>query len=132
LNRLLGLGSNDGHRSRRVEAEAVPRDALDQPVDLGAVDGPLEGVPKRGEHLVPEVAGVGRDEPAVEAHPFRQVGDGAPAAGPTARDADVWDDVWSALLSLDRDHYDRLRAILEQCCAMSMEYISGQGGSTRC
>jgi hypothetical protein len=45
-----------------------------------------------------------------------------------ARDADAWDDVWTALLSLDRDHHDRLRAILERCCAMSTEYISGQGG----
>jgi hypothetical protein len=45
-----------------------------------------------------------------------------------ARDPDLWDDVWGALLSLDRDHHDRLRAILEQCCAMSTEYISGQGG----
>jgi hypothetical protein len=45
-----------------------------------------------------------------------------------ARDPDVWDDVWGALLSLDRDHHDRLRAILEDCCAMSTEYISGQGG----
>ena len=45
-----------------------------------------------------------------------------------ARDPDVWDDVWGALLSLDRDHHARLRAILEQCCAMSTEYISGQGG----
>jgi hypothetical protein len=45
-----------------------------------------------------------------------------------ARDINVWDDVWSALLLLDRDRHDRLRAILEQCCAMSTEYISGQGG----
>jgi hypothetical protein len=45
-----------------------------------------------------------------------------------ARDPDVWDDVWGALLSLDRDHHERLRAILEACCAMSTEYISGQGG----
>ena len=45
-----------------------------------------------------------------------------------ARDADAWDDVWNALLSLDRDHHDRLRALFEQCCAMSTEYISGQGG----
>ena len=45
-----------------------------------------------------------------------------------ARDPDVWDDVWGALLSLDREHHDRLRAILEACCAMSTEYISGQGG----
>jgi hypothetical protein len=45
-----------------------------------------------------------------------------------AREPDAWDDVWGALLSLDRDHHDRLRAILEQCCEMSTEYISGQGG----
>ena len=45
-----------------------------------------------------------------------------------ARDVDVWDDVYNALLALDRDHHERLRAILEQCCAMSTEYISGQGG----
>jgi hypothetical protein len=45
-----------------------------------------------------------------------------------ARAPDVWDDVWNALVSLDREHHDRLRAILEQCCAMSTEYISGQGG----
>ena len=45
-----------------------------------------------------------------------------------ARAPDVWDDVWNALLALDRDHHDLLRAILEQCCAMSTEYISGQGG----
>jgi hypothetical protein len=45
-----------------------------------------------------------------------------------AREPDAWDDVWSALLSLDRDHHDRLRAILERCCEMTLEYISGQGG----
>jgi hypothetical protein len=45
-----------------------------------------------------------------------------------ARDVNAWDDVWSALLSLDRDHHHRLRALLEQCCAMSTEYISGLGG----
>jgi hypothetical protein len=45
-----------------------------------------------------------------------------------ARDPDAWDDVWNALMSLDRDHHDRVRAVLEQCCAMSTEYISGQGG----
>jgi hypothetical protein len=44
------------------------------------------------------------------------------------RDADAWEDVWGALVALDRDHHDRLRAILEQCCALSTEYISGQGG----
>jgi hypothetical protein len=45
-----------------------------------------------------------------------------------AREPDAWDDVWSALMALDRDHHDRLRAILEQCCEMTLEYISGQGG----
>jgi len=45
-----------------------------------------------------------------------------------ARDPDLWDDVWGALLSLDRDHHERVRAILEACCTMSTEYISGQGG----
>ena len=45
-----------------------------------------------------------------------------------SRDVNAWDDVWNALLSLDRDHHERLRAILEQCCAMSTEYISGNGG----
>jgi hypothetical protein len=45
-----------------------------------------------------------------------------------AREPDAWDDVWNALVSLDRDHHDRLRAILETCCEISTEYISGQGG----
>jgi hypothetical protein len=45
-----------------------------------------------------------------------------------AREPDAWDDIWSALLSLDRDHHDRLRGILERCCEMTLEYISGQGG----
>jgi hypothetical protein len=45
-----------------------------------------------------------------------------------ARDADAWEDVWNALMAMDRDHHDRLRAIFEQCCAISTEYISGQGG----
>lgn len=44
-----------------------------------------------------------------------------------ARDPNVWDDVWSALIALDRDHHDRLRAILEQCCAMTFEFVNGQG-----
>jgi hypothetical protein len=44
-----------------------------------------------------------------------------------ARDPNVWEDVWYALLSLDRDHHDRLRALIEQCCAMSTEFINGQG-----
>jgi hypothetical protein len=45
-----------------------------------------------------------------------------------ARDPSAWDDIWNALLSLDRDHHDYLRAILEQCCAMTTEYIGGLGG----
>jgi len=45
-----------------------------------------------------------------------------------ARDPDLWDDVWGALLSLNREHHGRLREILKRCCTMSTEYISGQGG----
>lgn len=45
-----------------------------------------------------------------------------------ARDLDAWEEVWNALLLLDREHHERLRAILEQCCAMALEYINGQGG----
>jgi hypothetical protein len=45
-----------------------------------------------------------------------------------AREPDAWDDVWLALLSLDREHHEQLRAILERCCEMTLEYISGQGG----
>jgi hypothetical protein len=45
-----------------------------------------------------------------------------------AREPDAWDDIWNALLLLDRDHHDRLREILERCCEMTLEYISGQGG----
>ena len=45
-----------------------------------------------------------------------------------ARDPNVWDDVWHALLSLDRDHHELLRDILERCTAMSLEFINGQGG----
>ncbi|HXJ22498.1 MAG TPA: hypothetical protein VMT03_19930 [Polyangia bacterium] len=62
--------------------------------------------------------GVPGDQPAWEWEEFRLI----------ARDPDVWDDLWTALVSLDRDHHDRLRAILERCCAMNTEYISGQGG----
>jgi len=45
-----------------------------------------------------------------------------------ARDPMHWDVVWAALLALDRDHHDLLRAILERCCALSSEYIEEQGG----
>jgi hypothetical protein len=44
-----------------------------------------------------------------------------------ARDPSAWDVVGTALLSLDRDHHQYLRAILEQCCAMSLEFINGNG-----
>jgi hypothetical protein len=44
-----------------------------------------------------------------------------------ARDPNAWDIVGTALLSLDRDHHDYLRAILEQCCAMTTEFINGNG-----
>jgi len=45
-----------------------------------------------------------------------------------ARDTSTWDTVGTALLSLDRDHHDYLRAILDQCCAMTTEFINGNGG----
>jgi hypothetical protein len=45
-----------------------------------------------------------------------------------ARDPMHWDAVWAALLALDRDHHDLLRAILERCGALSSQYIEGQGG----
>ncbi len=49
-----------------------------------------------------------------------------------AREPDAWDDVWNALLSLDRDHHDRLRAILERCCEMTPSTSRGRVVSTRC
>ena len=45
-----------------------------------------------------------------------------------AREPHAWEDVWNALLLLDRDHHDRLRDILQRCCDMATEFISGQGG----
>jgi Family of unknown function (DUF6178) len=45
-----------------------------------------------------------------------------------ARDPMHWDVVWAALLALDRDHHDLLRAILEHCCALSAEYVEERGG----
>jgi hypothetical protein len=44
-----------------------------------------------------------------------------------ARDSSAWDIVGTALLSLDRDHHDYLRTILEQCRAMTTEFINGNG-----
>jgi hypothetical protein len=44
------------------------------------------------------------------------------------RDASTWDVVWSSLQLLDRDHHEDLRAILEQCCALTTEFINGNGG----
>ncbi|MFT3925943.1 MAG: DUF6178 family protein [Myxococcales bacterium] len=45
-----------------------------------------------------------------------------------ARDARVWDVLWSALLSLDRDHHELLREVLERCAAMDQEYVEDNGG----
>ena len=45
-----------------------------------------------------------------------------------ARDPMHWDVVWAALLALDRDHHDLLRAVLEQCCGLSSETIEERGG----
>lgn len=45
-----------------------------------------------------------------------------------ARDPAHWDVLWSALLALDRDHHDVLRAILEQCCVLSAESVANYDG----
>jgi hypothetical protein len=45
-----------------------------------------------------------------------------------SRDPRHWDAIWAALLALDRDHHELLRAILERCCALSAEYVEEQGG----
>jgi hypothetical protein len=45
-----------------------------------------------------------------------------------SREPDAWDDLWNALMALDRDHHERLRDLLTLCCDMTREYISGQGG----
>jgi hypothetical protein len=45
-----------------------------------------------------------------------------------ARDPEHWDVVWAALLALDRDHHDRVQAVLEQCCVVSSESIKDRGG----
>lgn len=45
-----------------------------------------------------------------------------------ARNDTAWDDVCQALLALDRDHHQLLRQILEQCAAMSSEWIDDNGG----
>jgi hypothetical protein len=49
---------HDGDGTGRVQAEAVPGDALNEVVDLVVGDSALEGVPERGEELVAKVAGV--------------------------------------------------------------------------
>jgi len=45
-----------------------------------------------------------------------------------ARNARVWDVLWAALVSLDRDHHALLPQVLEQCAAMDHEYIEDNGG----
>lgn len=45
-----------------------------------------------------------------------------------ARDPALWDDVYDALISLDRDHHETLRAILERCRDLSAEQIDEEGG----
>ena len=49
-----------------------------------------------------------------------------------ARDTRHWDAVWSALVALDRDHHDVVRAILAHCCALSPSTPRSEEGSTRC
>jgi hypothetical protein len=45
-----------------------------------------------------------------------------------ARNDSAWDDIIQALFSLDREHHALLRKILEQCEAMSSEWIEDNGG----
>jgi hypothetical protein len=45
-----------------------------------------------------------------------------------ARDHSVWDEICAALFTLDRDHHELLRQILERCAAMSSEWIDANGG----
>ena len=45
-----------------------------------------------------------------------------------ARDPDAWDDVWNALLRSIAITTIGCARSSKQCCAMSTEYISGQGG----
>ena len=44
------------------------------------------------------------------------------------RGGDGFDDVFGALVALDRDHHSTAVAILERCAAMSSEYIDDNGG----
>jgi hypothetical protein len=44
------------------------------------------------------------------------------------RGGDGWDEVWSALLALDRDHHVMLVALLERCASLSREHIDDNGG----
>jgi len=108
--------------------EAVVRRLCEMPVELVALavhrlvlvmDGDvIEEQLSPGDELAEQLERVLEDSAFEEWEELRLI----------ARDPDAWEDVWSALLLLDRDHHDRLRAILEACREMSMEYISGQGG----
>ena len=44
------------------------------------------------------------------------------------RGGDGWDDLWSALLALDRDHHALLVGLLARCAALSREHIDESGG----
>jgi Family of unknown function (DUF6178) len=45
-----------------------------------------------------------------------------------ARQQEGWDDVWAAIVALDKEHHDFLMGVLDRCCAMSAEYIEDNGG----
>jgi hypothetical protein len=77
-----------------------------------------------GEHFVEPTAELQRLEHALDAPLFEEWEE----FRLLARDPMHWDAVFSALIALDRDHHDLLRAILERCCALSAEYIEEQGG----
>lgn len=44
------------------------------------------------------------------------------------RAPDHWDSLWTALLTLDRDHHDLLRKVLEHCAYMSQVELEEHGG----
>jgi hypothetical protein len=45
-----------------------------------------------------------------------------------ARNPEGWDNVFSVVLALDRDHHEFLQRVLERCCSMSTEYLDDNGG----
>jgi Family of unknown function (DUF6178) len=44
------------------------------------------------------------------------------------RGGDGWDDLWLALLALDRDHHEILVELLERCATLSRQHMEDEGG----